>query len=276
MSTLKQAEPMADIAGPDAANLRSMPAAQVLALTNKIVPVVRRLTTPRALGPVLDGWVLPQTDTDAFSKGEMQKVPLIVGGNSDEGRVFVKDWPIHNPAEARDYATQNFGSSADEMLALYGLKDQATIGSGLSYAFGDTQFNFGVRGVAQGMAAAQPKVWRYLFTHHPGGAPTTPTHSEEIDYVFGTLGADRYIPRGPMNADDHRLSNVMMDTWVRFAQTGNPNGGSLPAWPEYTAQSDSYLAFGDPIAVGHGYRTQYLDFVRHFLTDEAKQPPTLP
>ncbi len=268
LSTLSEAEVIADVAGPDLTALRAMPAAQVLALNGKIVPQVRRLTTPRALGPIQDGWVVPRTDTQAFAQGNMLHMPLLVGGNSDEGRAFTRDWPIHTVAEAHRYATENFGASAGPMLALYGITDDAAVGPGIAYAFGDTQFNYGVRGLARGMAAVQPKTWRYLFTRAPAGEPVPPTHSEELDYVFGTLGAPRWVPRGTMNDADHRLSDAMMGAWVRFARTGDPNGGSLPAWPSYDAATDPYLEFGDVIRAGRGYRTPYLDFVQGFLAHQ--------
>ena len=94
LSSLENAETIADVVGPDLTALRAMSAPVVLALNGKIVPQVRRLTSPRALGPIRDGWVVPRTDTEAFANGQMQRVPLIVGGNSDEGRLFVKNWPI--------------------------------------------------------------------------------------------------------------------------------------------------------------------------------------
>ncbi len=266
LSTLASAEAIADVVGSDVAALRATPAAQVLELNDKIVPPVRHLTTPRALGPIQDGWVVPRTDTEAFATGQMRHIPLVVGGNSDEGRAFVKNWPIHTVAEARTYAEQNFGPSANAMLSLYGLDREDAITPGLAYAFGDTQFNFGVRGLARGMAAVETNVWRYVFTHAPGGETTPPTHSEEIDYVFGNLGASRWVPRAPMNAADRQLSDAMMGAWVRFAQTGDPNGGELPTWPRFDANTDSYLNFGDEIKVGHAYRVPYLDFVHGFFS----------
>jgi para-nitrobenzyl esterase len=266
LSTLAQAETIADVAGSDLTALRAMPAAEVLALNGKIVPQVRRLTAPRALGPIRDGWVVPRTDTEAFANGQMQRVPLIVGGNSDEGRLFVKSWPIQTVAEARSYSEQNFHASADTMMSLYRLDSDAAVKPALGYAFGDTQFNYGVRGLARGMSAVQPKTWRYLFTHAPAGETIAPTHSEEIDYVFGNFDKPRFVPRGKMNAADRQLSDAMMEFWVRFAQTGDPNGGSLPHWAAYDAATDPYQEFGDAITVGHNYRTPYLDFVQHFLT----------
>ncbi|RYY11996.1 MAG: hypothetical protein EON55_13185, partial [Alphaproteobacteria bacterium] len=265
LSTLAEAEAIADVVGPDLAALRAMPAEAVLAFNGKIVPPVRRLTTPRALGPIRDGWVVPRTDTEAFASGAMLHVPLIVGGNSDEGRAFVKDWPIHTAAEVRTYAEQNFGQSANAMLSLYGLDRDGAVTSGLAYAFGDTQFNFGVRGLARGMAAVEPKVWRYVFTHAPGGEKTPPTHSEEIDYVFGNLGAARWVPRRPMDAADRQLSDTVMGAWTRFARDGDPNGGGMPTWPRFDAKTDPYLEFGDTVVAGQGYRTPYLDFVQGFF-----------
>jgi para-nitrobenzyl esterase len=269
LSSLENAETISDVAGPDLAALRALPASEVLALNGKIVPPVRRLTSPRALGPIRDGWVVPRTDTEAFANAEMQRVPLIVGGNSDEGRVFVQNWPINIVAEARTYAEQNFGASADTMMSLYHIDSDAAVKPGLSYAFGDTQFNYGVRGLARGMSAVQPKTWRYLFTHAPAGERVAPTHSEEIDYVFGNLGQPRFVSRAKMNAADRELSDAIMNYWVHFAQTGDPNGLELPRWPAYDAAADPYLELGDSIKIGHNYRTPYLDFVQRFLTGRA-------
>jgi carboxylesterase type B len=272
LSTLDQAETIADVVGPDIAALRAMPADQVLALNDKIVPPVRRLTSPRALGPIIDGWVVPRTDTDALAKGDIQSVPLIVGGNSDEGRLFTKDWPIRTASDARAYAEQNFGGKAPAMLSLYGLETDAAVPAGISYAFGDTQFNYGVRGLARGMSAIQPKVWRYLFTRAPAGEQAAPTHSEEIDYVFGNLGAHRFVARGEMNTDDRRLSETMTRAWAQFAHTGDPNAEGLPSWPKFTPQTDEYLEFGDEVRTARGYRSQYLDFVAGFLAGQSAAP----
>lgn len=265
LSSLAEASEIGKVVGTDLAAMREMPAEQVLAMTDRIVPAVRRLTTPRALGPILDGWVVPRTDTAALASGEIRHVPLIVGGNSDEGRLFVRNWPIHTVTEARAYADMNFGASAGEVMTLYKFDTDAAVPSALSYAFGDTQFNYGVRGMARGMSKVQPKTFRYLFTRSAGAVPPPPTHSEEIDYAFANLGAHRFVQRGAFDATDRTLSAAMSDAWVRFASTGDPNGGSLPHWPAYDG-SDPYLEFGDTIRVGQGYRTTYLDFVERFLT----------
>jgi para-nitrobenzyl esterase len=95
IASLDIAEKAGQVAGRDLVQMRSLSAADVLALTGKLVPAVRSLTAPRALGPVNDGWVLQGDEKNAFASGRANPLPLIVGGNSDEGRIFIGSWPIH-------------------------------------------------------------------------------------------------------------------------------------------------------------------------------------
>ena len=267
LSSLENAETIADVAGPDLAALRAMPAAEVLALNGKIVPQVRRLTSPRALGPIRDGWVVPRTDTEAFASGQMQRFRSSLAATATRAASSSELADQHRRGGA-ELCGAEFRRVGGTMMSLYRLKRRGGQ-TGLSYAFGDTQFNYGVRGLARGMSAVQPKTWRYLFTRAPAGETTPPTHSEEIDYVFGNLDQPRFVPRGKMNAADRQLSDAMMEYWVHFAQTGDPNGGELPHWPAYDAATDPYLELGDAIIVRHNYRTPYLDFVHRFLAGQA-------
>jgi para-nitrobenzyl esterase len=41
----------------------------------------------------------------------------------------------------------------------------------------------------------------------------------------------------------------MSDAWVRFAATGDPNGGSLPHWPRYTPAGRSIMLLDDQCRV---------------------------
>jgi carboxylesterase type B len=88
ISNLEVAEKAGDVIGNDLDRMRSLSASEVLALTDRMVPAVRGLTTPRALGPINDGWVLRGDERAAFASGRVLPVPLIVGGNSDEGRIL--------------------------------------------------------------------------------------------------------------------------------------------------------------------------------------------
>ncbi len=54
-----------------------------------------------------------------------------------------------------------------------------------------------------------------------------PTHSAEIEFVFGAL-ASKNLPWRP---EDKALSDLMSSYWANFAKTGDPNGAGLPVWP---------------------------------------------
>ena len=56
----------------------------------------------------------------------------------------------------------------------------------------------------------------------------------------------------------------MMNAWVAFAASGNPNAMGLPRWARYDARSDNYLGFGDRIESGSGWRKPQLDFLDRF------------
>jgi para-nitrobenzyl esterase len=45
----------------------------------------------------------------------------------------------------------------------------------------------------------------------------------------------------------------MMGLWVRFAKTGNPNGGMNVTWTQYTRETGQYLDIGDSPVVKSGY-----------------------
>ena len=57
-------------------------------------------------------------------------------------------------------------------------------------------------------------------------------HSDEIEYVFGTLAARPGLGARP---EDTRLSEQMAAYWTNFAKTSDPNGPGLPKWPVYNA-----------------------------------------
>ncbi|MGH7932306.1 MAG: carboxylesterase family protein [Candidatus Binataceae bacterium] len=231
-------------------------------MTNQFVPRVRGLTTPRVLRPIRDGWVINQEERAAYATGQFQPVPMIVGGNLDEGSMFVNAWPIETAADFENLVGQNFGGAAREALIVYAAAGDADLLCQCGNPFGDTQFTYGAWGIARANSTRQP-TFRYLFTRRPGDRAQAPLHGEEVCYVFGNL-ATRLGESG-VNRKDEAISESLTDAWVRFAATGNPNGGSLPNWPAYDAGKDNYLDFGDTIHVRTGIRTAQMAFLDRFF-----------
>lgn len=95
------------------------------------------------------------------------------------------------------------------------------------------------------MANLNRSTYLYRFTYVLPGQPGA-FYGSELPFVFrpGILNLD------PASST---VSNNMMDLWVRFAKTGNPNGGMNVTWPKYNAETDQYLDIGAAPIVKTGY-----------------------
>jgi carboxylesterase type B len=238
--------------GSDLGAMRALSADDVLGKTNQFVPKVRGLTTPRVLRPIRDGWVIDRQEREAYVRGGFTPMPIIVGSNLDEGGLFVGAWPIKTVADFRDLVALNFGASSEQALKHYPVAGDADILTQCAFLFGDTQFTYGARGIAQANSARGFPTYRYLFARRRGDGRDTPKHGEEVPYVFGRISE---------NARDKALSETMMDAWVRFAAAGDPNGGNLLNWPRYDPARDCYFEFGDELRVSNSWRSAQMDFL---------------
>ena len=61
-------------------------------------------------------------------------------------------------------------------------------------------------------------------------------------YAYGCLGiSERQFA---YDESDYALQDIMLNYWVNFAKTGNPNGGGLPTWEEYQNSTDGVMELG--------------------------------
>jgi para-nitrobenzyl esterase len=271
LAGLADAEALGRSLAPDVAALRALSADALFAKTAQAVPAMRSLTSPRVLRPICDGWLIPQDERPAYLGGRFHAVPMIIGNNSDEGSLLTASWTVRTLVDYRSMMAENFGPAANEALELYPAASDDEVRRRVADAFGDTQFNFGVRGAARASLRFQPRTWRYVFTRHRAGGGGAPNHGDEVAYVFGNLAASRGGEPLPFDANDGYVSNAMMEAWVRFATSGDPNGGSLPPWPAYDARSDPYQEFGDTVGTGAGWRTPQTDFLDRFYDSRAAE-----
>ena len=63
------------------------------------------------------------------------------------------------------------------------------------------------------------------------------------------------------------FSKKLKRYWTNFAKKGNPNGGELPEWPEYSRFGAGFLELGTSIdSIVTPHRQRY-DFIRSFRSD---------
>ena len=159
------------------------------------------------------------------------RVPLLIGTNSDEFRIFMPADPAaRSAAETAMLAGKPHADDAKQLLQRLS-SDGAARADMLASA---PVFHCPAAELAGENSAVELPTYVYRFDRvRPGNHGFGAYHGAEIPYVFGT-GAT-WMPAEPA---DHALSDTVMRYWVNFAKTGNPNGPGLPVWPRWPALVD--------------------------------------
>jgi para-nitrobenzyl esterase len=264
MNTLQEAEQFGLKAGPDIAALRKLDASALVQRLKDITPPGREMTSSRGLGVIVDGSVIKQNDRLAYLRGEHARMPMIVGSNADEGGGIARGLPVTTTAQLREFLAQNFRGYESRAQQVYTAATDSDVQPVVSDLASDTQFLFGTREMLRVVAPREPRLYRYVFTQQRNGAATRPIHGDELQYPFDNLSALHRNRVRPSNASDAAVAKTMADAWAQFVKTGDPNGGSLPAWPRYTAQSEQYMEFGSQIRAASFGPAPRLDLIRDY------------
>ena len=211
-----------------------------------------------AWDPVADGVVLPRDPVAALEAGRFHRVPVIVGANRDEGRLFVA---LHYNAVGANLTDAQWAGAVDayfgptlgpKVQAEYPLADYPDAGAAFGQAIGDAVLACPAVESAAILSKYVP-VYEYEFEQTPNpfvlptpGIDLGAFHSSELPYVFD----------GPVESSGHftftpaqqRLATEVSGAWARFAATGSPSGGGL-VWPRLAAPGGPYLVLNTPTSV---------------------------
>ena len=209
--------------------------------------------------PVFDGRVLPKNPLKAYAGGRQHDVPIIVGSTLNEGNLYLADETDLTVEKYKSFLKARFASNsgkAFEMFPAYEAKDVARAIDHFLTVAANAQ---PARLVAQSMARKKSRAYLYQFTRLPGTAMARQLgvhHGVELAYVFGNMNkSDGY------DDTDLGLSKKMMDYWVNFAKTGNPNGQGLADWPAYKSKSDLNLEFSNTLHTNKHLFRKECDFI---------------
>nr|WEA81914.1 FumDO [Sphingopyxis sp.] len=257
LATLSESEANGLQLGADISALRRADAGKLTKIAQARIPMSRQFTKPRPMGPILDGYVLRTVDVDAFAKGAFHKMPVLVGGNADEGRAFTDRLPVKTVLEYRAYLTEQFGDEADAWERCYPANSDADVPAAVARLFGDSQFNNGIEMLSAAFAKWRTPLWRYRFTGIPGPGRLPATHGDEIPYVFANLGPSSVSMFGSLEggaaAPDIKLATEMSAAWVSFAAHGIPDHRMKSHWPRFGRRGE-IMTFGSQVGAGEGSR----------------------
>ena len=209
--------------------------------------------------PVFDGKVLPKNPMTAYTEGAQHDVPIITGSTLNEGNLYLIDEKDLTVEKYKSFLKARFGGNFMEAFRMFPANDANGVAKAIDKVITVGANAYPARLVAQCMEKKKSKAYLYQFTRLPDTAMTRKLgvhHGVDLAFVFGNMNkSDGY------NDTDIRLSEKMMEYWVNFAKTGNPNGKNLPNWPVYRSESDLNQEFSDNIRTNKNLYKKECDFI---------------
>jgi len=232
------------------AELRALPAEKLLEMTAKPGTPWFSLT--------VDGLFFPEDPAKVFAAGKQEKVPLLVGWNSEEMNYRMVMGQGKPTLDNYTKAVQKlYGEHSAGVLKVYNVSSDDDVEKVATDLASDRFIGFSTWkwSYTHSKTGGKP-VYRYLYARPrpemrpemgnataglAGGvirdtsaskAPKIPpatgaVHSAEIEYALGNLPTNRVYDWQP---EDYKVSEIMQTYFVNFVKTGNPNGLGVPAW----------------------------------------------
>jgi carboxylesterase type B len=246
--------------------------------------------------PILDGRFLTQRGSQSLALGQIARVPVLIGSNTDEGtapfftprNILNTDTDIANFVQTLNQNLNLDNSTISTVMQLY--PNDPTVGcpfesgpitfpsQGLQFKRGaaiggDFYIHAGRRFYATWQAEnTQMPIYTYRFNQRPWNnmevdvttvEPVASTHFTEIVYVWDNPDMNvNWIGPYPTY---HQLQKFISRCWVSFVYNADPNHHGLenqPLWPLYDPSQPMNIVFqvGSSYVEPDVYRKEQLAF----------------
>ena len=208
--------------------------------------------TSRA-GPIVDGRYVQTGIAQGFAAGKQAKIPLLIGGNSNEASLF-RPQPAALDAipEARKAAAMAAFDPDGKGNKLQVVNDMTT----------RQYITEPDRNVARLQSKAGQTVYLYYFSYVTPAKRASSlgaVHTAEIPYAFAG-------PKQKLAPEDQPLATAVNAYWAAFIKSGNPGAAGGPAWPKFNAAAESSMEFGaDGPTVRQHHLAKQLDWTEEGL-----------
>ncbi|MDM9382352.1 carboxylesterase family protein [Chlorogloeopsis sp. ULAP01] len=213
--------------------LRALPAEKVNGEMS--MEALLKLPPSYAGGPVNDGDVVTAQPEQNILRGNIAKVPLMIGTTGDD---LAADYP---PDRTRPL--NFFGSDAERARRLYDPEGKLPTDQ-LAFRIAiDMTMHEPARFVARQMTARGTPSWLYRFDYVVDSLRpkvTSAPHAGELSFMFDQMDK-RYSSE--LTNRDRAIAKTFHQYFVNFAKNGDPNGAGLPSWPKFDPAKFDLMMF---------------------------------
>jgi len=190
--------------------------------------------------PVVDGQSLVSSVNEGLLAQRFPPVDLLIGSNADEWLMYLEEGQ-----SVDQWMRENLTASQAQAV-----KPLLPVGTDAAQTLDTliTAYNFVCPSMflAEQVGRRGGRSWFYYFSRVREGELARSMgayHGAELPYVFNTH--DDWLPT---NAADLELTQAVMDYWINFVRSGDPNGAPLPDWPLFDRKAGSVLRLDSEIS----------------------------
>jgi para-nitrobenzyl esterase len=212
--------------------------------------------------PVADGELIPAQPFAAIAEGSARGVPLIVGTNLEEMKLYRFLDPsleqldevalVQRCAMLFAGAGPDGRAQAERRVETYRSarrargEDASPVETWLAIST-DHIFRAGALKLAELHARHTPDVFVYRFDWKgkEPGRPQGAVHALELPFVFGTLATSEIGAIAGRTPAAEALAGHMQDAWLAFVRSGRPRASGLPEWPAYAPPRRATMILSD-------------------------------
>lgn len=242
-----------DIGKENVDDLRSVPLEKIIATQKKIVGGILNVKSS-PFWPWMDSKIIPEQPIEIIRKGNSNQVPVMIGYNENE-LGFLSEI-LNNSNVVKKKVILKFVRSSiqkdtmskedlEKLIVLYReiLEKRYPDDPMLFWSeiLSDSMFKIPIIRQLEAHATHQSNIYCYVFSYKSPKFGFA-LHTFEIPFVFNTIDKnDAAEGAVEINEESKKLTNIMMNTWITFARTGNPDNEKIPKWFGYNLEKRSVM-----------------------------------
>ena len=246
--------------------LREISPEKIIEAQNKLL--AEDPTNLLAFRPLIDGDTLPIHPLKAFQNGNFGNIEFMIGTNLDEAKLFTALSPEISKMGDADGEKLLVGflsrlgidmNKSKVMIDTYRKARESEFSTEpkeiMNAIITDYVFRISTIKLLEAQSTHQKNTYNYLFTW-PSPAfdgKLGACHALEIPFVFNTLDVPGMADFAGKNPETEAISKKIMDAWIAFARTGNPNHDGIPKWTPYDIEKRSTMLIGKEFEVAEKF-----------------------